>query len=60
MAKNSLVVKMILNKRRRRNRRIPNFIVAKTKRRVAYNKFRRSWRTEKLGTRKWRREYGSK
>lgn len=60
MAKNSLAVKMRLNRERRKNRRIPNFIVAKTKRKVAYNKSRRSWRTDKIGTKKWRREHGRK
>jgi|GEM_PF-1180092 ribosomal protein L39E len=60
MAKNSFGVKMRLNRARRKNRRIPNFIVLKTKRKVSYNKFRRNWRTDKLGTRNWRREYGRK
>lgn len=60
MAKNSLTAKMRLNRERRKNRRIPNFIAVKTKRKVAYNKFRRSWRTDKLGAKKWRREHGRK
>ncbi len=44
----SLKKKLMLGKARRKNRRLPVFVIAKTKRRITYNKFRRQWRTQKL------------
>lgn len=48
MSKKSLKKKKRLAKAFRRNRRIPLFVIAKTKRKITYNKFRRNWRTDKL------------
>ena len=53
MAKNkSRVKKSVLVKANRQNRRIPLFVVAKTKRKVAFNRMRRNWRSQKLGLKK--------
>jgi large subunit ribosomal protein L39e len=48
MGKKSLAKKKRLVKAARKNRRIPAFIIARTKRKVSQNKFRRNWRREKL------------
>ncbi|HEV8290005.1 MAG TPA: 50S ribosomal protein L39e [Candidatus Norongarragalinales archaeon] len=40
--------KIALAKRLRQNRRIPIFVIAKTKRKVSMNPKRRNWRTAKL------------
>lgn len=42
------MVKSRLGKKLKQNRRIPIFVVAKTKRRVTTNRKRRNWRTKKL------------
>jgi large subunit ribosomal protein L39e len=41
-------VKKMLGKAARRNRRIPIFVVAKTKRKVTSNPRQRNWRRSKL------------
>ncbi len=46
--KRSLTRKKRLAKARRKSRRIPVFVTAKTNRRVMFNPNRRDWRTEKL------------
>jgi ribosomal protein L39E len=40
--------KATLGKMIKRNRRMPLFVVAKTKRRVTQNRMRRDWRHEKM------------
>jgi len=44
----SAVVKKKLGKAAKQNRRIPLFVVAKTKRRVTSNVNQRNWRRQKL------------
>lgn len=41
--------KIMLAKRKRQNRRVPLFVVARTNREVNDNPKRRNWRTQKLG-----------
>lgn len=41
--------KRILTKAMRQNRRIPLFVIARTKRKVMRNKRARNWRSKKLG-----------
>lgn len=41
--------KVILAKKRKQNRRVPMFVMARTKRKVSNNPKRRHWRTRKLG-----------
>ena len=48
MSKRSLDKKKKLAKATRKNRRIPAFVIARTKRKVSQNRFRRDWRTDKL------------
>jgi len=48
MGKKSLQKKKRLAKAGRKNRRIPAFIIARTKRKVSQNNYRRNWRTHKL------------
>jgi large subunit ribosomal protein L39e len=48
MSKKSLTKKLILVKKRKQNKAIPLFIVAKTKRKIRTNNKRRNWRTDKL------------
>ncbi len=49
MARNKSVRKKeILSKANRQNRRMPLFVVAKTKRRVRYNRMSRNWLSSKL------------
>ncbi len=45
-------VKQKLAKALKRNRRIPVFVVAKTKRRIMFNSRRRNWRVRKLKIKK--------
>jgi len=49
MGKKSSVKKDRLSKATRKNRRIPAFVIVRTKRRILYNIHRRHWRTDKLG-----------
>jgi large subunit ribosomal protein L39e len=49
MGRKSLNKKMRLAKAGRKIRRIPAFVMIRTKRRVTYNRRRRDWRTDKLG-----------
>lgn len=46
--KKSLRKKLVLGRMRSQNKRTPVFVIAKTHRKVSYNKFRREWRTDKL------------
>lgn len=48
MGKIDLGKKKRLAKARRKSRRIPVFVIAKTNRRVMSNPHRRNWRTDKL------------
>jgi large subunit ribosomal protein L39e len=41
--------KVILAKKRKQNRRVPMFVMAKTKKEVSDNPKKRHWRTRKLG-----------
>ncbi|RME78955.1 MAG: 50S ribosomal protein L39e [Methanobacteriota archaeon] len=54
MAKNSLTTKMRLSKKTRQNRRVPNFAIVKSGRKVTRNPKTRNWRRDKLNTRNWR------
>jgi ribosomal protein L39E len=47
----SNALKMWLAKKTRSNRGVPTFVVAKTKMKVRTNRKKRTWRTDKLGTR---------
>ncbi len=42
-------LKRVLSKAARTNRRIPIFVIAKTKRRITRNQSRRNWRARKIG-----------
>ncbi len=48
MGRKSLSKKKRLGKAIRKNRRIPMFVVIRTKRKVSQNRNRRDWRTDKL------------
>lgn len=48
MGKKGLVKKMKLAKEKRKIRRLPAFVMIRTKRKVLFNKRRRDWRTDKL------------
>lgn len=48
MGVKSLEKKKRLAKANRKIRRIPAFVIARTRARVTYNRRRRSWRTDKL------------
>jgi len=48
MSKRSLTKKKQLAKAGRKSRRIPAFVIARTKRKVSQNRYRRDWRTDKL------------
>lgn len=48
MTKKSHLKKMRLGKKLKQNRRIPVLAIAKTHRRLVYNKFHRNWRSTKL------------
>ncbi len=48
MGKKKPTKKARLAKAERRNRRIPAFVIIRTKRRILYNIHRRQWRTDKL------------
>jgi len=48
MSKKSDKKKKRLAKARKKNRRVPPFVVLKTGRKITYNPNRRDWRTEKL------------
>jgi len=52
--------KKVIAKAIRRNRRVPIFVVAKTKRRVSRNPNRRSWRSQKLDMRSRLKKIGVK
>ncbi|MFH1751229.1 MAG: 50S ribosomal protein L39e [Candidatus Micrarchaeota archaeon] len=59
MARNkSEVRKRKLVKAARLNRRIPVFAIAKTNRRLTFNRFMRNWRTKKLKMKE--RNYGGR
>ncbi|MFA5108878.1 MAG: 50S ribosomal protein L39e [Candidatus Micrarchaeia archaeon] len=49
MSKKTSKKKSMLGKEMKRNRRIPLFVIAKTKRKVTANNRRRAWRNSKLG-----------
>ncbi|MFH1520427.1 MAG: 50S ribosomal protein L39e [Candidatus Micrarchaeota archaeon] len=48
MSKKGLEKKKKLAKAKRKIRRIPAFVIIRTKRRVSSNRRRRDWRTDKL------------
>jgi large subunit ribosomal protein L39e len=48
MSKKTEKKKAMLGKKNRQNKRIPVFVVAKTKRQVTSNNRRRDWRSRKL------------
>lgn len=49
MGSKGLGKKMKLAKANRKIKRIPAFVIIRTKRRVTFNRRRRDWRTDKLG-----------
>lgn len=51
--------KRVLTKAMRQNRRIPLFVIARTKRKVMRNPRIRNWRAKKLGIKAKMREYPS-
>ena len=55
MAKNDLSIKLWLINKTKKSRRMPLFVVAKTKRRILRNKFVRNWRRDKLLVRNLRK-----
>jgi large subunit ribosomal protein L39e len=48
MGRKSITKKRRLGKAGRKNRRIPAFVIIRTKRKVSQNRYRRQWRTDKL------------
>jgi len=48
MSKKTAEKKARLGKKNKQNKRIPIFVIAKTKRKVTANNRRRDWRTRKL------------
>ncbi len=48
MGKKGLAKKQKLGKAKRKIKRIPAFVMVRTKRRVTFNRRRRDWRTDKL------------
>jgi large subunit ribosomal protein L39e len=48
MGKKSLAKKIRLAKACRKTRRLPAFVMVRTKRKVTQNRSRRAWRTDKL------------
>jgi len=48
MSKRSLLKKKKLAKATRKNKRIPAFVMIRTKRKVTQNRYKRDWRTDKL------------
>ncbi|MEW6722694.1 MAG: 50S ribosomal protein L39e [Candidatus Micrarchaeota archaeon] len=48
MGAKGLTKKMRLGKESRKTKRIPVFVIARTKRKVSFNRRRRDWRTDKL------------
>jgi large subunit ribosomal protein L39e len=48
MGKKTLLKKARLAKATRQNRRLPLFVVARTKRKVTQNRVSRAWRNQKL------------
>ncbi len=48
MGKKTLAKKRRLAKATRKNRRLPAFVMMRTKRKVTTNRSRRDWRTDKL------------
>lgn len=49
MGSKGLTKKMRLAKAARKIRRVPAFVLIRTKRKVSFNRRRRDWRTDKLG-----------
>lgn len=48
MGSKRIIKKMRLAREKRKTRRIPAFVMIRTKRKVTYNRRRRDWRTDKL------------
>lgn len=48
MSKKGLKKKMRLSKEKKKIRRIPAFVMIRTKRRITHNRRNRNWRTDKL------------
>ena len=48
MGSRGLAKKMRLAKESRKIKRIPAFVIVRTKRKVSFNKRKRDWRTDKL------------
>jgi len=48
MSKRTLLKKKKLAKATRKNKRIPAFVMIRTKRKVTQNRYKRDWRTDKL------------
>jgi len=48
MSKRTFGKKKRLAKAARKNRRIPAFVIIRTKRKISSNRYRREWRTDKL------------
>ena len=53
VGKKTELKKMRLKKAGRQNKRLPVFVVIRTKRKVTQNSKRRTWRTQKLKARQW-------
>ncbi len=60
MGKKNNELKRRLIQKNRQNRRIPAFIIVKTRRKVVHNPHMRRWRNDKIGTRNWRAQLGTK
>lgn len=52
--KKSYARKRRLAKATRQNRRLPVFVIVRTKRKITQNSRRRNWRTAKLKARQWK------
>ena len=48
MSKRTLLKKKKLAKATRKNKRIPAFVMIRTKRKITQNRYKRDWRTDKL------------
>ncbi|MEK6982238.1 MAG: 50S ribosomal protein L39e [Candidatus Micrarchaeota archaeon] len=48
MGNKTLIKKSKLAKAERQNRRLPLFVTIRTKRKVGFNRIKRTWRTDKL------------
>ncbi|MEW6528754.1 MAG: 50S ribosomal protein L39e [Candidatus Micrarchaeota archaeon] len=53
MTKKTYLKKRRLGKASMQNRRLPMFVVIRTKRKITQNPIRRSWRANKLKARQW-------